>query len=143
MKRFSRRRLRTSMNARTSPPRVIALAAGLILATGMGATSASATDAYGPIAAKYHNDQDIANDPDVISSDDFESWKENGTQPPPGKWSVRKNKISLPTPDNQSKTISEQFLLSSHPESFLCSHARPYARCLLAVRREIFCIAAT
>jgi len=49
----------------------------------------------GGIAAKYTNDFGIANDPSVIFADDFESWRKNGTQPPPDKWSVRRNKTSL------------------------------------------------
>jgi hypothetical protein len=56
---------------------------------------AAAADAQGPIAARYHGDAGIANDPDVILFDDFESWKEDGTLPSSGKWSVRKNKTSL------------------------------------------------
>jgi hypothetical protein len=50
--------------------------------------------AQGSIASGHHNDAGIANNPDVVFCDDFESWKDNGTQPP-SKWSVRKNKISL------------------------------------------------
>ena len=46
-------------------------------------------------AAKYPNDQGIAKDPAVIFADDFESWADNGTQPPSGAWSVRKNNTSL------------------------------------------------
>jgi hypothetical protein len=47
------------------------------------------------IAARYPGDRGIGKDPAVIFADDFESWSENGTQPPPGAgWSVRKNNIS-------------------------------------------------
>lgn len=46
-----------------------------------------------PIAAKYPDDFGIADDPDVIFTDDFESWK-NESEPPKGKWSIRKNKVS-------------------------------------------------
>jgi hypothetical protein len=47
------------------------------------------------IAARYPGDRGIAKDPAVIFADDFESWTENGTQPPPGAgWSVRKNNVS-------------------------------------------------
>jgi len=47
------------------------------------------------IAARYSGDRGIAKDPAVIFADDFESWTENGTQPPPGAgWSVRKNNVS-------------------------------------------------
>ncbi|MEA3226232.1 MAG: hypothetical protein U9Q07_09795, partial [Planctomycetota bacterium] len=95
MKKLSQKRLHVSMNARISPPFGILLISGLILAAGTGVELASATDVQAPIAAKYHNDLGITNDPDVVFSDDFESWKENGTQPSAGKWSVRKNKISL------------------------------------------------
>jgi len=45
------------------------------------------------IAAKYPNDVGIADNSDVIFADDFESWK-NETEPPKGKWSIRKNKVS-------------------------------------------------
>jgi hypothetical protein len=62
-------------------------------------------DAQGPIAAKYQNDLGIADDPEAIFFDDFESWKDNGTRPPSGKWSVRQNKISL-TQVVQGKTAS-------------------------------------
>jgi hypothetical protein len=47
-----------------------------------------------PIAAKYSNDRGIAGDPEVIFSDDFESWVNGGTEPNVGRWSVRKNKTS-------------------------------------------------
>ena len=47
------------------------------------------------IAARYPGDRGIGKDPAVIFADDFESWTENGTQPPPAAgWSVRKNNIS-------------------------------------------------
>ena len=68
---------------------------GLILTMAAGMKLASPAGVQGPIAARYHNDAGIAYDPDVIFSDDFESWQENASQPPPGKWSVRKNRISL------------------------------------------------
>ena len=68
---------------------------GLTLAMVAGMQLAPAAAAQGPIAARYRNDAGIADDPDVVFSDDFESWKGSGTQPPAGKWSVRKNKISL------------------------------------------------
>lgn len=75
------------MHVRTySLLRIVSL---LVLILGMGPS------AQGSIAAKYHNDTGIANDPDVVFSDDFESWKDNGSRPPTGKWNVRKNKISL------------------------------------------------
>jgi len=46
------------------------------------------------IAAKYPNDLNIADDPDVIFADDFELWKNGGTKPNTERWSVRRNKIS-------------------------------------------------
>ena len=57
------------------------------------AATAYAADIQPPIAAKYSNDIGIADDPEVIFFDDFEAWQENGTSPPTGGWSVRKNKI--------------------------------------------------
>jgi len=41
------------------------------------------------IAARYLRDAGIAKDSAVILADDFESWEENGTQPPAGTWTVR------------------------------------------------------
>jgi len=95
MNKLSHRHLAKRMRARASSLLRIVSLSGLILVVGTGTKLASAADARGPIAAEYHNDAGIANDPDVVFFDDFESWKENGTQPPAGKWSVRKNKISL------------------------------------------------
>jgi len=46
------------------------------------------------IAARYVGDAGIAKDPDTIFADDFESWTDSGTRPPPGGWSVRQNKVS-------------------------------------------------
>ncbi len=46
------------------------------------------------IGARYPGDEGIAEDPGVIFVDHFESWEENGSQPPPGTWSLRRNKIS-------------------------------------------------
>ena len=45
------------------------------------------------IAARYTNDVGISKDPDIIFTDDFESWK-NATEPLKEKWSVRNNKVS-------------------------------------------------
>jgi len=95
MNKLSHRHLVKRMPTRTSSLLRVVSLSGLILAVGMGTKLASPADARGPIAARYHNDAGIASDADVIFSDNFESWKENGTQPPRGKWSVRKNKISL------------------------------------------------
>lgn len=50
--------------------------------------------AVGGIAARYPRDAGIGKDPNVIFADDFESWTDSGTQPPPGAWSVHKNKAS-------------------------------------------------
>jgi len=47
------------------------------------------------IAIEYPADRGIAKNPAVIFADDFEGWTEDGTQPPKGAWSVRKNKKSL------------------------------------------------
>lgn len=47
------------------------------------------------IAIEHPGDRGIAKDPAVIFADDFETWTENGTQPPKGAWSVRKSKKSL------------------------------------------------
>jgi hypothetical protein len=45
------------------------------------------------IASNYLNDSGMADDPDVIFADDFESWK-NASEPPMGKWNIRRNKVS-------------------------------------------------
>ena len=76
--------------SQVSPSLALLFASGLIFAL----TTASAADAQDSIAARYQNDIGIADDPEVIFSDNFESWKEKGTQPPDGTWSVRRNKIS-------------------------------------------------
>jgi len=56
---------------------------------------AAAADPPPPgIAARYAGDLGFAKDPAVIFADDFESWTEGGTQPPPGAWSVRRNNVS-------------------------------------------------
>ncbi|MHC4680756.1 MAG: hypothetical protein ACYTEK_18895 [Planctomycetota bacterium] len=47
------------------------------------------------LAAEYPNDAGIGADPDVVFADDFESWKNAGTEPPSKGWSVRRNKTSL------------------------------------------------
>jgi len=54
----------------------------------------SSAEGTGGIAARYPGDMGLAKDTDVIFADDFESWTENGTQPPPAGWSMRKNKVS-------------------------------------------------
>lgn len=41
------------------------------------------------IAVCYPRDAGLAKDPAVLFADDFESWGENGTQPPAGTWTVR------------------------------------------------------
>jgi hypothetical protein len=46
------------------------------------------------LASKHPNDAGLSDDADVIFADDFESWSEDGTQPPGGRWSVRKNRVS-------------------------------------------------
>jgi hypothetical protein len=76
--------------AQVLPSLAILFASGLILAS----TTASATDSQGPTATKYRSDLGMVGDPNVIFFDDFESWKDNGTLPPHGRWSVRRNKIS-------------------------------------------------
>jgi hypothetical protein len=50
-----------------------------------------------PIAAKHPNDRGIADDPEVVFADDFESWGKGGTEPNAGRWSIRKNKTSRTT----------------------------------------------
>ncbi len=90
MKNFSRTAFLTSLHDRTFRVFGNMLVSGLILASVM----ASAADAGGSVAAKYHNDLGIGDDPNVIFFDDFKSWKADGTRPPSGKWSVRKNKVS-------------------------------------------------
>ena len=45
------------------------------------------------IAVQYPNDVGIADDPEVIFADDFESWK-NASEPPNEKWNIRRNKVS-------------------------------------------------
>ena len=56
---------------------------------------AAAADPPPPgIAARYAGDLGFAKDPAVLFADDFESWTEGGTQPPPGAWSVRRNNVS-------------------------------------------------
>ncbi len=50
--------------------------------------------AESPIASRYPGDAGIKNDPAVIFADDFESWTDGGTKPPPGTWGVHKNKVS-------------------------------------------------
>ncbi len=47
------------------------------------------------IAARRPNDLDIANDPGVIFTDDFESWTKKGTQPADRTWGVRQNNTSV------------------------------------------------
>ena len=91
MKKLSHMDLWTSMHSRVFPSFRVLFVSGLTLA----AATASTADAQGPIAAKYQNDLGVADDPEVIFSDDFESWKENGAQPPSDGWRVRKNKICL------------------------------------------------
>jgi hypothetical protein len=47
------------------------------------------------IAAQYPKDLGIANNPDVIFADDFESWGGDGTEKPAGKWhGIRTNRTS-------------------------------------------------
>lgn len=73
------------------------IAAVWVLVVTLGGTWAPAqepTPGAQGIAARYPGDQGIEKDPDVIFADDFESWTENGAQPPAGAWSVRKNKTS-------------------------------------------------
>jgi hypothetical protein len=63
-------------------------------AVGSMQTPLSGSSPARSIAAKYPNDLGIAGDPDVIFVDDFESWKNGGTEPDAGRWSVRRNKTS-------------------------------------------------
>ena len=47
------------------------------------------------LAAKYVNDAGLAEDPDVVFADDFESWRGDGTRKPPDKWhGIRRNNTS-------------------------------------------------
>ena len=68
------------------------LVAAMALAA-VGGAAAADPPATG-IAARYAGDAGIAKDPAVLFADDFESWTEGGTQPPPGAWSVRRNNVS-------------------------------------------------
>jgi len=45
------------------------------------------------IAAQYPNDSGIADAPDVIFADDFESWQ-RADEPTKDKWNIRRNKVS-------------------------------------------------
>lgn len=84
-------------------PRVVALLALASLLIGLGpgqrlsCPMLHAAEPPGPpargIAAKYPNDAGIAKDPDVIFTDDFESWPKED-QPPKVSWSIRRNKKS-------------------------------------------------
>ncbi len=48
------------------------------------------------IAARHPADAGIATDPDVIFSDDFESWSGDGREKPTNKWhDIRKNSTSV------------------------------------------------
>jgi len=68
---------------------LLALAAVCLLAP-----SPAKSDDQRGIAAHFPGDRGIEKAPAVIFADNFESWTEDGTQPPPGAWSVRKNTVS-------------------------------------------------
>ncbi|MCY2954930.1 MAG: hypothetical protein NTU53_23620 [Planctomycetota bacterium] len=75
----------------------LAAAAVCVLVVTLAGTPASAqrpVEADRGIAARYVADRGIEKDPDVIFADDFESWTDNGAQPPAGAWSMRKSNIS-------------------------------------------------
>lgn len=46
------------------------------------------------VAREYPNDQGISRNPDVVFSDAFESWANDGISPPTNTWQVRKNSVS-------------------------------------------------
>jgi hypothetical protein len=46
------------------------------------------------IAARYTGDVGMADDPNVIFVDDFESWQQHGTSPLASTWQVRSNTVS-------------------------------------------------
>ena len=95
MKKLSHRRSDAIPHTRTLPSPGMMLVSALILAVATPMGLVSAAGPQNSIADKYYRDLGIANDSHVIFSDNFESWTEDGKQPPPAKWSVRKNKISL------------------------------------------------
>lgn len=61
------------------------------------------------IASKYPNDIGITGESEVILVDDFESWKNNGTQPPKHTWSVRMNMTSL-THTIPGKVVTDEWM---------------------------------
>ena len=73
--------------------RAMILCASLVMVAA-GHAHAGAPSPRG-LAAKYPADAGIAKDPAVIFAADFESWTQEGTQPPKGAWTVRKHKRSL------------------------------------------------
>jgi hypothetical protein len=60
------------------------------------------------LAAKYAGDDGIANDPEVIFADDFESWADRGLLPPDGTWGVRKNDVS------RTRAVTGQVIIDGH-----------------------------
>jgi hypothetical protein len=72
------------------------------------AEAAEATAAAKPksdgLAAKYPGDAGIAKNAAVIFADDFESWPQEGTQPPPGTWGLRKGKTG------RTRTVAGQIM---------------------------------
>jgi hypothetical protein len=61
------------------------------------------------LAANYAGDRGIAQDPQVVFADDFESWRDGDSQPRPSTWSVRRNPVS------QTRVIPGQAEIAGHP----------------------------
>jgi len=61
-----------------------------------GFVKVSQVDSLTPqsIASRYTNDLRIAENPDVLFADDFESWKNDGIEPGTKHWRIRRNKTS-------------------------------------------------
>ena len=82
--------------------KVVILMIGMILGSRMGlgivsvvGSASSINPQAGGIASKYPGDSGIAEDPDVVFADDFESWSDDGAKKPADKWhSIRTNKTS-------------------------------------------------
>lgn len=90
----------------TTIHRFIRLAGTLFLLAGTfpaasGADDDAATQPSQGIAARYPADGGIARDPAVILADDFESWGGDGTQPPPGTWTVHDD------PESDARVVSD------------------------------------
>lgn len=65
---------------------LVALAAGCGTYSGLGTRELPPPPAG--LASGFPGDRGIGSHPEVILADDFESWTDEGTRPPPGTWEV-------------------------------------------------------